>query len=135
MGSPFVMVWPGGEHAFRLNLGELRALQQSCGASPFEVSARLFERRPNINDVIEPLRLGLIGGGMSDKDAAQLVKTVEDLEGVGGLVVAASLVMFNSLYREAARDEKPGETRAGPETKAPDPASSTLPISTGSAQS
>ena len=123
MASPFSVIWSGGESAFRLNLGELRALQESCGASPFEVSQRLFEKRPNINDVIEPIRLGLIGGGMDPKEAARLVKNVEDLDGIGAMVITASLVMFNSLYREAARDEKPGETTAGPETKAPDPAS------------
>lgn len=132
MAAPVHMVWPGGEHAFRLNLGELRALQDSCGVSPFEVAARLFEKRPNINDVIEPLRLGLIGGGMDAKEAARLVKSIEDLEGIGALVVSASFVMYSALYREASRDEKAGETTAGPETKAPPPASSTSPISTAS---
>lgn len=123
MAAPFVMVWPGGEHAFRLGLGELRAIQEACGCSPFEVSERLFQKRPRIEDVIEPVRLGLIGGGMDAKEAARLVKSVEDLDGIGSLVVSASLIMFNSIYREAVKEEKPGETKAGPTTKAPDPAS------------
>jgi hypothetical protein len=123
MGAPFYMIWPGGEHAFRLNLGELRALQDACGASPFEVSQRLFEKRPRLEDVIEPIRLGLIGGGMDAKEAQRLVKSVEDIDGVGAMLVSASLVMFNSLYREAARGQEEGERKAGPETKAPDPAS------------
>jgi hypothetical protein len=123
MSSAFIMVWPGGEHAFRLPLGSLRAVQEACGSSPFEVSERLFQKRPRIEDVIEPIRLGLIGGGMDPKEAARLVKSVEDLDGIGSMVVCASLVMFNSIYREAAKDDNPGETTAGPETKAPDPAS------------
>lgn len=134
MGSAFTMVWAGGENAFRLNLGELRALQESCGASPFEISDRLFGKRPQINDVIEPLRLGLIGGGMDAKEAARLVKNVEDLEGIGPMIVSASVVMFHSLYREAAREKDTGETTAGPETKKPDPASSTSESSTASEQ-
>jgi hypothetical protein len=132
MGAPFSIVWPGGEHLFRLNLGEIRALQDSCGSSPFEVAERLFTRKPKINDVIETLRLGLIGGGMKQDEAGRLVKSIEDLEGLGGLIPAASLVMFNSLYREAVGQDTAGETTAGPETKAPDPASSTFERSTAS---
>lgn len=132
MAAPFTIVWPGGEHPFRLNLGEIRALQDACGSSPFDVADRLFTRKPRVADVIEPLRLGLIGGGMKPEEAGRLVKSIEDLEGLGGLMPSASLVMFNSLYREAVGQDKSGETTAGPETKAPDPASSTSPISTGS---
>lgn len=132
MAQAFSIVWPGGEHSFRLNLGEIRALQDSCGSSPFDVADRLFARKPRINDVIEPLRLGLIGGGMKAEEAARLVKSIEDLEGLGGLIPIASLVMFNSLYREAVRQDTTGETTAGPETKAPDPASSTSQRSTES---
>lgn len=132
MAQPFSIVWPGGEHSFRLHLGEIRALQEACGSSPFEISDRLFARKPKVNDVIETIRLGLIGGGMDGKEAARLVKSVEDLEGIGALIPAASLIMFNSLFREAVRDDRSGETKAGPEPTTPDPASSTSERSTAS---
>ena len=62
--------WPGGEHAFRLRLGELQALQEKCDAGPEMVLQRIRLGVWQVNDLFETLRLGLIGGGM-DRDAAR----------------------------------------------------------------
>lgn len=62
--------WPGGEHAFRLRLGELQALQEKCDAGPEMVLQRIRLGVWQVNDLFETIRLGLIGGGM-DRDAAR----------------------------------------------------------------
>ena len=62
--------WPGGEHAFRLRLGELQALQEKCDAGPEMVLQRIRLGVWQVNDLFETLRFGLIGGGM-DRDVAR----------------------------------------------------------------
>ena len=62
--------WPGGEHAFRLRLGELQALQEKCDAGPEMVLQRIRLGVWQVNDLVETLRLGLIGAGM-ERDAAR----------------------------------------------------------------
>lgn len=66
--------WPGGEHDFALNIGQLRALQDSCNAGPEEVFNRLRLGNWRVNDLIEPIRLGLIGSGaMTTQEAGPAV--------------------------------------------------------------
>ena len=65
--------WVQGEHVFALNLGELRALQESCDAGPELVLARLTSGAWRVDDVVEVLRLGLIGAGMPASQAGPLV--------------------------------------------------------------
>lgn len=72
------VVWPGGEHQFRLGIGELRAIEQRCDAGVFVVMMRLLGSQAKIDDILAPIRLGLIGGGMAEKDAQRLVDGVLD---------------------------------------------------------
>ena len=58
------IVWAGGEHAFRLGIGELRAIEQKCDAGCAVVLMRLLSSAWKIDDVVQPIRLGLIGAGM-----------------------------------------------------------------------
>ena len=84
------LVWKGGEHPFWLRIGELRALQQHCDAGPFWVYGRLISGQWRVEDVRETLRLGLIGGGMSEKDAGKLVdQSLEEFDFLRHRVVAA----------------------------------------------
>lgn len=67
------LVWAGGEHAFHLGLGELRALQQRCDAGPAWVLTRLRGGHWQVDDVVQPIRFGLIGAGMPEPEARALV--------------------------------------------------------------
>lgn len=67
------LTWPGGEHTFALYLGELRQLQDACNAGPEEILNRLRAGNWKVDDLIEPLRLGLIGGGMPPQEAGPKV--------------------------------------------------------------
>lgn len=68
------LIWIGGEHEFALKLGHLRALQKACDAGPEQILARIWSGEWRLDDLIEVLRLGLIGGGeVSAEDAGRLV--------------------------------------------------------------
>lgn len=54
------LTWIGGEHDFALDIGALRALQASCDAGPEQILQRLRKGEWRVDDVIEPIRLGLI---------------------------------------------------------------------------
>lgn len=69
-----VLQWPGGEHDFALPLGQLRALQDATNSGPEEVFNRLRLGTWRVNDMIDTIRLGLVGAG--EMDAAEASKTV-----------------------------------------------------------
>lgn len=71
--------WLGGEHDFALRIGELRALQDKLDAGPEEVLNRLRFGTWRIDDLIEVVRLGLIGAEMDKDEAKALVMKVFDL--------------------------------------------------------
>ncbi|MBU3262061.1 gene transfer agent family protein [Roseovarius sp. PS-C2] len=121
--------WVGGEHPFALPLGRLRALQENCNAGPEEVFNRLRLGRWHVDDVLEPIRLGLIGGGMPDGDAGPLVTRIADQGDLIGLKLTAIAVLASALF--APEDDPVGEGE-GVTTSAPENGGS--PTSTETAQ-
>lgn len=100
-----------GPHRFRLAMGELEELQEKTGAGPFVLVQRLLNGDWKIADVREPLRLGLIGGGMTPEDALKLVRRYVDQRdawmhyaGVAKMVVLAAIA--------GAPEELPGKDAA-----------------------
>ncbi len=65
--------WADGEHTFRLAFGQIRELQEKTGVGPARLLARLMDETWLLDDVVETLRLGLIGGGMRPPEARRLV--------------------------------------------------------------
>lgn len=61
-----------GEYPLELRIGELRLLQASVDLGPSMILNRLSDGSWLIDHVIEPIRLGLIGAGMSHADAKRL---------------------------------------------------------------
>jgi hypothetical protein len=110
------IVWPGGEHPFRLGIGELRALEQRSDAGCFTILMRLIGQQARIDDVIGPIRLGLIGGGMAEKEAQRLVDMVlAEKASPYALAVTAADILRRFIMWEG--DDQPGEAEAGEGTK------------------
>lgn len=66
--------WPDETRTYRLRIGQLRELQEKCGnRGPMTIWKALVGGEWLVDDVIQPIRLGLIGAGMSKEDALQLV--------------------------------------------------------------
>lgn len=61
------------EYELHLKIGELRLLQSTLNCGPSLILTRLQTGEWWVDDIIEPIRLGLIGGGMSHKEAKDLV--------------------------------------------------------------
>lgn len=100
-----------GPHRFRLAMGELEELQEKTGLGPFVLMQRLLSGEWKIADVREPLRIGLIGGGMKPEEALTLVRRYVDQRdawmhyaGVAKLVVLAAI--------SGAPEEMPGKNDA-----------------------
>lgn len=66
--------WADGEHKFRLALGQLRELQEKLDAGPEMVFTRLENGSWRVEDILETIRLGLIGGGVESTKARVLVQ-------------------------------------------------------------
>ncbi|UXN62908.1 gene transfer agent family protein [Phyllobacterium sp. A18/5-2] len=105
------MVWPGGENEFALAIGELRALEQRTGAGAFVVLTRLLASQWKVDDIVSTIRLGLIGGGMKESEAKQLLDNTLDTASYHSLVLTASRILEHALMWDA--EDSPGELAAG----------------------
>lgn len=68
-----VLEFGDGDHRFKLNLKLLAELQEKCGAGIGAIFSRLMLRSERIEDCVEIVRLGLIGGGMEPMRAKKMV--------------------------------------------------------------
>jgi hypothetical protein len=68
--------WGDGTYLFALKLKQIEELQRLCGAGLGEIAQRLLvERRWYAGDIVETIRLGLIGGGMAPVPAREKIET------------------------------------------------------------
>ncbi|MCK1684243.1 gene transfer agent family protein [Bradyrhizobium sp. 147] len=73
------IIWAGGEDQFCLaKVGLILDLEAKCEAGIATVMTRLGSGTWRLNDVREPIRLGLIGGGMAPDKAMQAVRNHVD---------------------------------------------------------
>lgn len=131
LDASFTQVWAGDERVFRLGIGELLALEEKRDLGCAEILNRISSAQWRIADVKEPIRLGLMGGGVEAKRAKELV---EDNVVPGRLLEAAVLarnILLAALV--APSDEPVGKDDAA--TEAPEANASPLPHSTEQAQS
>lgn len=109
------IVWPGGEHSFRLGIGELRAIEQRSEAGCAVVMMRLLSSQWKIDDVVQPIRLGLVGGGMSERDAQKALESALDIASPYSLAVTSADIIRRFIMWETP--DQPGEQRAGTEAE------------------
>ena len=93
-----MIVWPGGEHPFRLALAQLEGLQQKTDCGPEWLAMKLRSGQWTATEAFETLRWGLIGGGMGDAAAKKAVADAFDRHPVGAFKVPALAVMMAALY-------------------------------------
>ena len=65
--------WADGTYTFRLTLAGIIELEDKCGAGIAIIAARLMSGTYGSADVLEVLRIALVGGGTSATDAKKLV--------------------------------------------------------------
>jgi len=108
------LTWAGGEHDFDLRLEHLRSLQDKCDAGPQWILMRLTSKQWYIDDVIQPIRLGLEGGGMEKEAARKLVQKFVEDRPLTLSVLTAQAVLMVALFGD--EDDQPGEPKAGAKT-------------------
>lgn len=109
--KPIELVWAGGEHSFLLRIDELRALQQKCDAGPEYILNRLHTKQWLVDDVVETIRLALMGGGMASEDCKKIIKQHIISQPLSQFVITAQLALANALY--GVEDDPVGESQAG----------------------
>lgn len=103
--------WADGHHTFALKWGQLAELQEKTDAGPYYVLGRLFDGTWRIEDIREPIRLGLIGGGMPPAQAMSLVRRyVEDRPPLENLTLAQAVMQASVV---GAPEEEVGKSAAG----------------------
>ena len=125
MREPQHIIWAGGEHPFLLRIGEMLALEKSCGTGIGAVFGRLSSSLTglpqwHVVDITETLRLGLIGGGAGREEARDTVNSTADRAGLLVLAPTAMSVLLHSLKgddgdddEEDASEQKKKATRRG----------------------
>lgn len=73
-----VLVCFDGEHKFALKLKQIDELQRVCGAGLGAIVRRVVGGDFYARDISETIRLGLIGAGMPDVRALEIVNTYVD---------------------------------------------------------
>lgn len=104
-------VWRGGEHRFALPIGPMRALEKARDAGPNWIMSRLISGQWFIDDVYEVIRLGLIGGGLDEKEARKLADENVGYQHYYEHVPLATEILKNALMGEA--DDPVGELVPG----------------------
>ncbi len=73
--KPFQTFFGDGEYSFCLTAPLVTELETKCGVGVGALCDRVFKRTFAHSDLIETIRLSLIGGGTAPKRAAELVAT------------------------------------------------------------
>lgn len=70
--ASIILAFGDGDHLFRLGWAELEKLQEACDAGPFVILERLNSGSCRLQDIVETIRWGLIGGGKKPEEALKL---------------------------------------------------------------
>lgn len=104
------LLFAGDDQTFRLRIGELEALQEETGVSPFVLFQRLAKAEPLARDAEHVVRLGLIGGGLDTRSAKALVRRgFEDAPLIAHVALAGN-ILAAALF--GIEDEAPGKAGA-----------------------
>lgn len=91
------LVWAGDERKFRLGIAELLALQEKRASGPMEIVTRLQFGSWRIEDIVETIRIGLLGAGVDAKVARELVEANVREGRIAANVLVAQAILMNAL--------------------------------------
>ena len=97
-----------GEHVFSLPIPQLEELQRVTGAGIGGLYSRLCRVQFAYGDIAETIRLGLIGGGMSPKDAAALVTAYVHPRPLAETLPIALAIIETAWFGEPSKDAANG---------------------------
>lgn len=110
------ITWADGDYKFRLGIGQIRELQEKCDAGPGHMAGILAQGMYGpwrVDYIREPLRLGLIGGGMEPAKVVPLIKRYVDERPWAENIQPALAVLLASVV--GVPDEQLGKSEAASE--------------------
>lgn len=111
--------WAGEERTFQLKLKQLSLLQERCGnRGPRRILDDLLTGNWIWQDVVEPIRLGLTGGGMKLDEADKLIRSNVDGQALEEHVFYAVAIIQAVVVGPPVKEEKPGDDPPEGETSA-----------------
>lgn len=126
--AEITLEWADGHYTFALKLKQIEELQRKCAIPALNVSGglgaigrRLFDGDWYIADIVEPIRMGLIGGGLAPTRANELINTYVDgkpacpPDDPSGPLRTAQAILSAVFYGldEIEPSGEPGEPEAG----------------------
>ena len=102
-----------GHYDLHLRIEELIQLQEKLGSGPFKIAERFVANDWLVEDVKETIRLALIGGGLTQKEAFDIVNRN---------VISGYLVEYSDIARQCILaavmgvDEEPIDEEASDES-------------------
>lgn len=102
-----------GHYDLHLRIEELVQLQEKLGSGPFKIAERFMANDWLVEDVKETIRLALVGGGLTQKEAFDIVNRN---------VISGYLVEYSEIARQCILaavmgvDEEPIDEEASDES-------------------
>jgi hypothetical protein len=96
-----------GEHAFALPADLIIELERKTGAGIGTLCKRVFAGQFALGDLIETIRLGLIGGGTTPADAAALVNIYAKGRPLAENFPLAVAILERAYFGEPANEDAP----------------------------
>lgn len=136
IAAEVVLNWADGDYLFALKLKQIEELQRLCRAGLGEIAQRLFSGRWYAADVVETIRLGLVGGGLPAVRARELIETyvdgrpIADPRDVNNALAVAQAVMgaaYCGVASSSNDDADGGENPPGKEEAAAEDGSTSRP--------
>lgn len=126
MAEPKIVNWSLGEHPFLLRIGEAEAMDDltPAGLADFRYRCRDGVERGSlafspirVREVIDCLRLGLVGGGMDPDKARRLaLRAMEECEFSELVMICFTIVTEFFSGKDHDQPEKPEAAEASPKT-------------------
>lgn len=105
--TPQLIVWPGGEHPFCLDLSSMEGLQKATDCGPQWILTLVRGGQWRTDMLFETLRWGLIGGGMAPMEAKDLVARAVSRHPWAEFLAPVSTILLHALY--GPEDDPVGE--------------------------
>lgn len=132
--ASITLTWGDGDYTFRLAIGQLRELQEHTNAGPLVIWQRLRDGTWKADDVLQVLRLGLVGGGADPVKALRLVRTYVEEPGAYLRNVPTAMAVVWQAIAGAPDEDATAQKKSGKRQRTPRQTSQTgssdSPIST-----
>ncbi|HWA22330.1 MAG TPA: gene transfer agent family protein [Caulobacterales bacterium] len=109
---PLIAPFADGKYAFKLAIGELRGLQNKLDSGPQQIVRRFADGSWRIDDIVETIRWGLIGGGaISLEDIRRLITDFIEARPLLENLPLAQAILLHALTGPPGEQSKKKQNR------------------------